>query len=342
MRTSKALIVVMSAAVLLLSLSGCRKELCYDHDHWKSNVVADWELVWERDYGMAWEQNWDSPAGYVYDSLRPVPGTGIAVLVYKEDSTYSERHIGADGGLLPLGQGLQSMLFYNDDTEYIIFSGLNSHAEASASTRTRTRSTYTERHGDESTVSSPDMLYGSWIEDYEAPGTLDASPVDLAVTMKPLVYSYLVIYEFERGVEHVKLARGALAGMAQSVYLQDGRTGEDKATILFEDAVIDQERGVVTAVVRTFGVPNYPDIYYPSKTPEEIEGPFGLNLETMLPDGSIKVFEFDITDQMAKQPRGGVITVSGLTIDEYEFGGGGGFDVDVDDWGPYEDVDLEF
>ena len=62
----------------------------------------------------------------------------------------------------------------------------------------------------------------------------------------------------------------------------------------------------------------------------------------MLPDGSIKVFEFDITDQMAKQPRGGVITVSGLTIDEYEFGGGGGFDVDVDDWGPYEDVELEF
>ena len=59
-------------------------------------------------------------------------------------------------------------------------------------------------------------------------------------------------------------------------------------------------------------------------------------------EGFFATFEFDITDQMAKQPRGGVITVSGLTIDEYEFGGGGGFDVDVDDWGPYEDVELEF
>ena len=190
---NRAIRISLMASLAVMAMTGCRKELCYDHDHWKSNVVADWELAWERDYGMAWEQNWDSPAGYVYDSLRPAPGTGIAVLVYKEDGTYSERHIGADGGLLPLGQGLQSMLFYNDDTEYIIFSGLDSHAEASASTRTRTRASYAERHGEESTVSSPDMLYGSWVEDYVAPGTLDASPVDLAVTMKPLVYRYLII-----------------------------------------------------------------------------------------------------------------------------------------------------
>ena len=332
----------MSAAVLLLSLSGCRKELCYDHSHWKVNVIPEWELVWERDYGRAWETSWNSPGGIVYDSLRPVPGTGIAAVVYKEDSTYTERHLPGEGGELPLGEGRQSILFYNDNTEYIVFSSMSSYAEATATTRTRTRSTYSEAHGDESTVNSPDMLYGAWVEDFLVDFSPSAEPMDMPVTLKPLVYKYVIVYEFTAGIEYVKLARGALAGMAQSVYLQDGRTGEDKATILFEDAVIDQERGVVTAVVRTFGVPNYPDIYYPSKTPEEIEGPFGLNLETMLPDGSIKVFEFDITDQMAKQPRGGVITVSGLTIDEYEFGGGGGFDVDVDDWGPYEDVELEF
>lgn len=330
------LAVSMAAAVL----AGCRKELCYDHDHWKANVVPDWELAWERDYGMAWEQSWNSPAGVAYDSLRPVPGKGIAAIVYKDGGTYVERHIGADGGILPLGQTPQSILFYNDDTEYIVFSGLDSYAEASATTRTRTRSTYTERHGEESTVSSPDMLFGSWVEDYIAPGTMDASPVDLSVTMRPLVYSYLLVYEFECGIEYVRLARGAMAGMAQSVYLQDGRTGSEKATVLFEDASVDSERGVVTAVIRTFGVPDFPVRYYNGTTPESESGTFGLNLEVMLPDGSIKVFEFDISDQMLDQPRGGVITVSGLTIYDWEFGGGGSFDVEVDDWGPYEDVDL--
>ena len=69
-------------------------------------------------------------------------------------------------------------------------------------------------------------------------------------------------------------------------------------------------------------------------------GAFGLNLEVMLPDGGIKVFEFDISEQMADQPRGGVIVVSGLKVDSGDFGSGGGFDVDVGGWGEYEDIIL--
>ena len=312
-------LLLLCGAVLL---TGCRKELCYDHDHWTANVVADWELVWERDYGMAWEQSWNSPAGVAYDSLRPVPGKGIAAIVYKDGGSYVERHIGADGGILPLGEGRHSLLFYNDDTEYIVFSGLDTWAEASATTRTRTRSTYQDAHGEESTVNSPDMLFGAWIENYEPAGSPDATPLDLPVTLRPLVYKYVLVYEFESGIEYVKLARGALAGMAQSVFLQDGRTGSDKATVLFDETDIDLERD------------------YPGKAPGEVTGAFGLNLEVMLPDGTIKTFEFDISEQMADQPRGGVITVSGLTISAGEIGSSGGFDVDVDGWGDYEDIVL--
>ena len=39
-------------ALLLVSLTGCRKELCYRHDEhsWgvRVNVVPSWEQVWER------------------------------------------------------------------------------------------------------------------------------------------------------------------------------------------------------------------------------------------------------------------------------------------------------
>ena len=224
----------LAASLAVMAMTGCRKELCYDHAHWKVNVVPEWELAWERDYGRVWEDNWDFPGGIIYDSLAPVPGSGIAAIAYNEDSTYNERHLSGDGGELALRDGRQSILFYNDDTEYIIFSSLDSYAEATATTRTRTRATYSENHGDESTVNSPDMLYGAWYEDFVADFSPDAKPLDMPVTLKPLVYKYVIVYEFTSGIEYVLLARGALAGMAQSVYLRDGSTGPEKVTVLFD------------------------------------------------------------------------------------------------------------
>ena len=208
-------ITVLAAAIAVLA--GCRKELCYDHDHWKANVVAQWELVWERDYGRNWAWLWNSPAGYAYDSLRPAPGGGIGAFVYREDGTYTERHIDADGGVLPVGEGRHSLLFYNDNTEYIVFSSMESWAQASASTRTRTRSTYAQNHGEESTVNSPDMLFGAWIEDYVSAGSPDATPIDLPVTLRPLVYKYVIICEFESGIEYVRGPVGLLAGWPHGV-----------------------------------------------------------------------------------------------------------------------------
>lgn len=52
-------------------------------------------------------------------------------------------------------------------------------------------------------------------------------------------------------------------------------------------------------------------------------------------------FDFDVTDQVAAQPQGGVIVVRDIEIpDEKGMEGGSGFDVDIDDWGEYEDVEL--
>ena len=141
------------------------------------------------------------------------------------------------------------------------------------------------------------MLYGEWIERYEAKPT--EKPVTLPAKLQPLVYTYLIRYEFAQGLEHVVLARGALSGMAESVYLQDGRTGDETATILFEGKL------------KGFGV-----------------------------EARVKSFEFDVTEQVAAQPRGGVITVAGLAVTDDEAGGDAGFEVEVDGWGPYEDIEL--
>ena len=337
--TGKMLFKAFSVMIVVF-LNGCRKDLCYDHDHWKVRVLTDWELAWERDYGRDWADAWTAPAGYSYASLQPDPGTGLGAMVYKPDGRVTERHIKTYGDVLPVGEGRHSILFYNDDTEYILFSSMDSWAEASATTRTRTRSTYSQNHSRESTVNSPDMLFGSWLEALTVAGSPDATPADLPVTMRPLVYKYLIVYRFDKGIEYVKQARGAMAGMARSVFLRDGRTGPEKVTVLFDEARIDTKRSEVSVIVNTFGVPDYPDKYYQGRQTRNEHDVFGLNLEVMLPDGSMKTFEFDISSQMADQPRGGVITVGGLTVDKGEFGQGGMFDVTVDGWGDYEDIIL--
>ncbi len=65
-----------------------------------------------------------------------------------------------------------------------------------------------------------------------------------------------------------------------------------------------------------------------------------LNLEVNLVNGKTKEFNFDITGQLSTQPRGGKVYVSGLRIEDNESSSGSGFDVDMDDWGSNEDIDL--
>lgn len=175
------------------------------------------------------------------------------------------------------------------------------------------------------------MLYGTWIESYTAVPT--AEPTTLAVTLRPLVYTYLIRYEFDQGIEHVTLARGALSGMALSVNLHDGHTNTDAATILYDCDIKDYG---VEIQLTSFGVPEFPGEHYTRQTSLK----HTLNLEVMLKNGKLKTFEFDVTDQLATQPRGGVITVDGITVTDAEANGSEGFDVTVEGWGPYEDIEL--
>lgn len=321
---------------LMVLAVGCRKELCYDHGLHGLNVRVEvqptWECVWERDYGSGWKQTWPEEFGCAYEELCPEEAEGIAAYVYAADGTASEYHLDGEGGHLPMSEGMHALLFYNDDTEYIVLNDLSSSATASATTRTRTRASFRELHAGERTVNEPDMLYGAWLERYEA---VPSSEQDvLTVELRPLVYTYLVRYEFDHGQEHVALARGALAGMAGTVYLQDGRTDDTPVTVLYDCEVTDYG---VEARVATFGVPGFADDYYTRADGAH----YGLNLEVRLHNGVMRTFEFDVTTQLATQPRGGVITVDGIEVTDEEAASDSGFQVDVGDWGEFEDIELE-
>lgn len=327
---------------LLAAATSCdHKDLCYIHDQhalkYHVMINAQYRLDWEElctNY-TDWQAEW--PENYIpYDTLRPEKPKGLRVVHYTPDGTSRINNLPVDGGTVSLAEGTNDMLFYNNDTEYIIFTNTDQMAGTRATTRTKTRASYngnpySTTTKDEETVNPPDMLYGNYIANYIPEKVENPTPIN--VTLHPLVFTYKVRYEFEEGLEYVAIARGALSGMAMYVSLSTGDTSDEVATILYDCEVTDFG---VRALVNSFGVPGYPNGSYTKADPI-----YGLNLEVRLRNGNMKTFDFDVTDQVKAQPHGGVIVVSGIKVTKDEgMSGSGAFDVEVNGWGEYEDITI--
>ncbi|NPD91079.1 DUF5119 domain-containing protein [Xylanibacter muris] len=332
--------------VLATSLCSCEhKDLCFNHPkhsaRYESKVAASYELIWEmrESDGFDWSACWPESFGYSYHSLNPSMPEGLCVNTYGGNGQKTSRHLPPTGGVIEMTPGINSLLMYNDDTEYIIFNDLNISVSAKATTRVRSRAGYTGNtlntssgNKTEKTVSPPDPLFGYYIEKYDQQPMVN--PMTIRATMKPLVFKYVVRYEFTRGIEYAGLARGAMTGMAGSVFMYDGHTGNDRVTILYDCNVYDWG---IEAVVNSFGIPNYPNNNY-SRSGDF----YGLNLEVMLKNGKVINFDHDVTKLIAAQPHGGVILITGLEISDKDGNeSGSGFDIDVDGWGEYEDIIID-
>ncbi|MBR2424409.1 MAG: DUF5119 domain-containing protein [Tidjanibacter sp.] len=331
-------------AILLPLLSSCEhKDLCYNHrEHahkYHIRIVADYRYDWEECYGgIDWSTSW--PSDYVpYDELRPTKPSGLRVVNYGVESGSDNHNIGADGGVVNLFEGPNNILLYNNDTEYIVFSRHQegNSATTRATTRVRSRSTYKASefaNKGEETITPPDMLFANYIEGYEPEKSVD--PVVENVVLQPLVYTYYIHYKFTSGLKYVAIARGALTGMAASVTMNTGDTSDVAATLIYDCTVTDKG---VEAQVRSFGAPSFPHDHYPSRGEE---AKHALNLEVMLRNGKMLNFDFDVTDQVKKQPHGGVIVVDGIEVSSEDGSqGSGSFDVDVNGWGDYQDIPLD-
>lgn len=350
MRPAAMLRYALPAAALLL-LSACdHKELCFNHpEHvarYATDVHINYELIWEQPYEgrTHWQADWPSTGfGFSYDALRPHVPEGVRMFAYAADGMRTENNLLPQGEEIFLPPGDNSILFYNNDTEAIVFNDMWSYEDATATTRGRSRASYTGNphyapsRADkraEVTVDAPDVLFGHYSDRYTQ--TIVTTPPRLDITMRPLVFTYVVRYSFTHGYNYVALARGALSGMAGSVFLHNGHTSTDAVTVLYD---CELKADCVEALVNSFGIPDFPNPNYSRQ-----DGTFALNLEVRLHNGKILNFYFDVTDQVADQPYGGVIRVGGIEITDKqgEGGGSGGFDVDVDGWGEFTDVPVEF
>ncbi len=169
------------------------------------------------------------------------------------------------------------------------------------------------------------MLYGCHRDNFR----IGADTRTLHVELQPMVFSYLIRYEFLSGIEHVAQARGTLSGIADGVMLHNAHTSSTPVSLLYD---ADLTPWGVQAVVRSFGCCNF------EPTTSAPRG-HTLGLVLKLKNGKVKKLDFDVSFQLRYQPRGGVITADSIVITDGE-AVCGEFEVDVEDRGDYEDILL--
>ncbi len=350
--------------LICLLLTGCLKDLCYDHNHTANvSLELDYHLDWRTHTDVVIDPSWHLN----YDAIIPLKPSGVRVMTYPHYNAQSMReyNLDPDGERITIPSGHHDVLMYNNDSEYIIIEGQN--LATYATTRQITRGSYNTRYPDETTVNAPDRLFSAYLPDLEIEEQVASKPNEQAkivkyiqATLSPLVFTYVVRCEFDAGLDLVSGARGALSGMAEGVQLVDGSTPNNKGVTLFFDC--EKTLYGFEAITGSFGMPGvtFDDIdpvvaqivskntvildanHHNKSIQIAYEGTHRLNVELKLRNGKQKMYEFDVTDQLRQQPRGGVIVAKGLEVTEEEGkpneGEGGGFDTEVGDW--EENVDI--
>lgn len=206
--------IIAVALIILPIFASCRKELCYNHFP-SIDVALSWERVWERDYGMNHAAQWDAKMyGFEYSAIYPDLPEWVNLVKFNRDGSTEDNFLTIKGGNIRVDNSIdESYLLYNGDTEYIVLEDMASLVDARATTTSRSRSRSSLQYlqslaPDTRTANPPDLLYAAYVDKIPSVGFHETFL--MPIRMQPLVYTYIIRYEFEHGLEHVALARGAI------------------------------------------------------------------------------------------------------------------------------------
>lgn len=371
-------------ALLLTSLvTGCYRKPLYVAQRGMLNIdvsVYDiqLDLLWGIDWKTEWQYLWDES---LYGPIGYTEPAGVRANVYalneaKERSKYTTRNFGSEGGRVNLTtKQSYDMMFYNNDTEYILFA-TDDATYYYATTRSNTKASYTRSY---TTYNQPDQLFGTFLQDLYVTDDPEDYTIETdeegnyiyvyEVKAKLVPYTFIYLYqvmllnnEDDKG-KRVTGARGITAsGLAGGVSLFDRITDSTSLVAVTQDEVmpVQEDReltlpdgtqtvgDIFAARMMTWGLPGIdPLAKVKTRTPvTQVPDSVFLGVGLTLRNGAVYPIEYNITEQIKQRPAGGVIT---LTIDTSEIpdsiiGGkpqaGGGFDASVDNWENEIEADI--
>ena len=361
--------------------SSCERKDLYLAQRGMLNVdvsVYDFRLdvLWGVDWQTRWQYLWDES---LFGTVGYTTPTGVRANVYtinqiNERVKYTTRNLSNRGGRVSLTtNSTYDLVFYNNDTEYILFSTDDS-SYLYATTRSNVRSAYSEEY---SHYNQPDQLFSAFLkelyvtddpEEYERVEDEEGYyyVYEIEASLEPYTYIYLcqimvLNNKDDAGLRIEGAENISISGLAGGVDLFTRTTSSESLVTITQDDVkpLQEDReltlpdgttaqgDIFAARMMTWGLPGINAMdYFQTRGSIEVDHKVNMHIGLKLRNGSVYVMEKDITEQLKQYPVGGIITV---VIDSSEIPDdiigvkpkpGGGFDASVDEWGDEINADI--
>ena len=360
---------------LLPSVCGCRIEPPLHLRQTLDLEVAleldlDVDLIWQVDWETRWTFSWNADVLGELGYEAPASFRMHAYAWGADNQIRSEQvfnFMGTSGSVKAVA-GTYDFLFYNNDSETLLFdtsfegrdvyaytrtisSGLqySSPVKSSSQKAADTKAEAEMKSADDPVVLQPDCLFSL----YTPEQTVSDNPADyeyidgryvirVGGTMKPANFIWLIQIRLLNNNGRVLGSAGgcALTGLAAGVDLQTGISSTASVSIPTDVRInrsVDPD--LMGARLVSFGIPGC-NAYDPQSVAAAPTGNHFLVLSIAYSDGGYKNIHVDVTDQVRALPTGGVITleldVNDFPPEEGHQGGSGGFNPLLNDWTTYE------
>jgi hypothetical protein len=271
------------------------------------------------------------------EGKEPVKGMRVHLFSLDENPHYGMADHPAEGGPVHLIHGSRHFtVAYHYHASSIYFRNDTDMDNLEAYFAPVSRGTYSRAFPDQYTVAStPDDFYVGVNEDYTVADSGQPSNGDIHIWPESVLVTYNFIVKGVKNADDMSEARGAITGMSGTYLLTQQKAGTSATTLLFS-ATKDGENDCITGSFSTFGKLDdlrkdfTIEIIYPSAT--------GTGYITRTWDVSDQV---DIDTPVDNDPTTYEIVIENAEIEIPRAGssGGGGFDIDVNDW-PDEPVPV--
>jgi hypothetical protein len=331
-----------------------------------------WELAYGIDYDWQaeWWYGWDERDKELFGDLEPAPPTEYNLRRYYTGSIPLGPHLYVLSDMVygdtfhgRYEWGFWDALVWNniktvDGVQSLNFDEQTSLDYVTAYTNQTMRSTRYSAPLFTRSFWAPEPLFAAYDQAIEINPNLDGFEYDavrgvyvkkLNMELRPLTYIYLtqVILHHNNGRIAASEGTSNLSGMARSVTLNNGQAGNDAITVYYETLLkknCDMEGENVDIIggrLLTFGICGLrPNAIRRADEIKDVNRHY-MDVTVQFNNGMDSTMVFDVTDQVRKHYKGGVITVE-LDLDTVPIpqrSGGSGFDAVVED---FEEKTYEF
>lgn len=369
--------------IFMTAFTGCERKPLYLAQRGTLNVDVSvyniqLDLLWGVDWKTEWQYMWDEslhgPLGYSEPS--GVRANVFSLTESNERFKYTTRNLPKSGGRVNLTtRQSYDMVFFNNDTEYILFYSDDANDYLYATTRSNSKTAYTRAYAH---YNQPDQLFGTFLHDLYVTDDPDAYTIhydangypyylyNITASLTPYTFIYLCqVMLLNNNDEEGKRIIGcngiSADGLAGGVDLFTRVTDSLNLVAITQEDVkpiqanrplrlpdgTQTEGDIFAARIMTWGIPGIDPLEkIMARTVVQPQDSIEVGIGLTLRNGNVYSIQRNITELIKRKPAGGIITI---VIDTAEIPDsiigekpkpGGGFDASVDNWENEIEADI--